>query len=168
MTSLEVKTTYSNSLPIFIIFFILISIAQTSLASPFHLSYLLISAELARTGLLCATSSNICTTALMVGLIAGSLAVQMTPICNTFVASSLLQGSEICESTRLDTLSPLLIALKTHPTMSLFSPNSSSTGLFPVASSINTTPKLYTSVFSVTLHVYPYSASNVQTTFSSS
>lgn len=33
MTSLEVKTTYSNSLPIFIIFFILISIAQTSLAS---------------------------------------------------------------------------------------------------------------------------------------
>ncbi|KAJ0920975.1 hypothetical protein HanRHA438_Chr05g0247141 [Helianthus annuus] len=41
--------------------------------------------------------------------------------------------------------------------MSLFSPYSASMGFLPVTSSINTTPKLYTSLFSFTLYVYPYS-----------
>nr|GMD88908.1 hypothetical protein Iba_chr14cCG11640 [Ipomoea batatas] len=41
--------------------------------------------------------------------------------------------------------------------MSLFSPYSASDGLFPNTSSISTTPKLYTSLFSFTLFVYPYS-----------
>nr|GLL48994.1 hypothetical protein VIGAN_02106900 [Ipomoea trifida] len=86
----------------------------------------------------------------MLGLRLGSLEVHILAIFRTFTASS-MWGAWILGSIMLSTLSLFFTLLPTHLTMSLLSPYSGSIGLFPDTSSISTTPKLYTSLFSFTL-----------------
>lgn len=105
------------------------------------------------------TACSILTTRLMEGRLIGRGLVQRRPMLRTLHISSLKQesslGSITCSTPFWSTV------VHTHFTRS-FSPNSGSTGCFPVTSSRITTPKLYVSLFSFTRSVQPYSAMKCQ------
>ncbi|KAG0521928.1 hypothetical protein BDA96_08G203900 [Sorghum bicolor] len=98
----------------------------------------------------------------MDGRIDGVRLVHSTATRSTRTASSLAHPSTIAGSTRDITFSRLSSRRDTQSTRSRLSPPSPSpctttTAGRPVTSSSSTTPKLYTSLFSVTFHVYAYS-----------
>lgn len=97
------------------------------------------------------------TTSFMVGRRAGFLYVHRIAILRTWIISSLNELDTLLSRT---SMAPSFVStlFDTQYMMFLFSPNSASTGFFPVISSISTIPKLYTSHFVVAFDEYAYSA----------
>lgn len=101
------------------------------------------------------------TTSFIVGRRTGTLEVQRIAIRSTWIISPLNDPDNLLSKT---SMIPSLVDTfcATQKMMFLFSPNSGSFGLFPVISSISTTPKLYTSHLIVALDEYAYSVRQIQ------